>query len=167
MLAQLTNLTGGTVPAPTSYASIGWAVVTLVAIITGLNQALKLVDWFKEKPPAGEVRSEALEKFVLKSECAKHMEANTGEHQNLFSKIGGVERGASAKLADEMRTLRQERKEDAAVLQERLMSFEKSIGGLETATELQNQLLAEVRGGLARIAERMPTQTQSHNANDH
>jgi len=38
-------------PAPTSSELAAW-IVCLVAVVVGVNQVMKLIDWFKEKPPA-------------------------------------------------------------------------------------------------------------------
>jgi hypothetical protein len=64
----------------------------------GINQVIAIVRNFKDKPSAGEVRGESAEKFVTRSDFKEHVAATTKQHENLFSKLGGVERGAKAAL---------------------------------------------------------------------
>jgi hypothetical protein len=63
-----------------------------------INQVLKIVDRMKDKPAPGEVRAEAIDRFVHKSDFQKFKEDNLSEHKELFLKIGGVERSVTERL---------------------------------------------------------------------
>jgi hypothetical protein len=86
----------------------------------------------------------AMEKeFTTRREFETHVAANSQDHRDMFSKIGGVDRGATSKISSEV-----------SGIHTRINSIEKSVGGLETATELQNQRLAQMDTKLDRIIER-------------
>jgi hypothetical protein len=86
----------------------------------------------------------AMEKeFATKRELEKVEQANNQDHRDIFSKIGGVDRGATQKLSTEV-----------GAIHTRINSIEKSVGGLETATELQNQRLAQMDSKIDRLIER-------------
>jgi len=70
---------------------------------------LRLTDRLKSKPHPRDVQQEAAEKYVSKQECLlshsgfrtdlqNHIEWNRREHENLFSKIGGVDRGITNRI---------------------------------------------------------------------
>jgi hypothetical protein len=74
----MTN-TLSTLPDPNHFGSIGWFLVVLVAIVMGVNAVLKLIDRFKEKPPANETYQtlamcrqihSGVDDRLNKSECA-------------------------------------------------------------------------------------------------
>lgn len=85
-----------------------------------------------------------------KTEFSDHVSKNSSDHKDLWSKIGGVERGANERLVVELRGLRDERRDDATTLQSKLDVFQRSIGALEAATNLQNQALAQIQADLRR-----------------
>lgn len=97
----------------------------------------------------------AMEKeFTAKRDFENHLAENKREHENLFSKIGGVDRGAAQRLSDELKSLRQERKEDVSELHEKVNDVAKSVAGLEKETELQNQKMSSMDAKLDRLIER-------------
>lgn len=63
----------------------------------------------------------------------RHVEFNAGEHRDIFSKIGGVDRGSSQKISNEV-----------TAVHNRVNSLEKSVGGLETSAHLTHQRLASM-----------------------
>ncbi|MDE2099098.1 MAG: hypothetical protein KGL39_17725 [Patescibacteria group bacterium] len=87
-----------TLPDPSTQQAIGWLVVIIAAGATGMNAVLKLIDRFKDKPAPADVRTEAMERFALKSEFTLAMQRNEQEHRDLFARIGGVERGALSRM---------------------------------------------------------------------
>lgn len=87
---------------------LGWlGCLAFILWITRL--AVGLVNDLKGKPHPGEVQRESAEKFVHKAEFSTHLSNNTREHENLFSKIGGVERGARIELERRVQEIQTER----------------------------------------------------------
>ena len=97
----------------------------------------------------------AMEKeFTAKRDFELHVAENKKEHENLFSKIGGVDRGITQRFSEELKTLRVERKEDVGELHDKVNDVAKSVAGLEKETELQNQRMASMDAKLDRLIER-------------
>lgn len=141
-------------PNPYNFASIGWVVVILTCIIWGVRQALGLARDVKGKPTPGDVQYESVAKFATKEELAALSLNNDGVHKDIFSKIGGVERGANASTEKKLEELRHERREDMRVLHAEINEVGKKVAGLEKETELQNQSMARMDSKLDRLIER-------------
>ncbi|MEN6533045.1 MAG: hypothetical protein ABFD89_05240 [Bryobacteraceae bacterium] len=130
------NSISATVADSVPLAIASWLACLAIVLVIGLL-IVKVAREIRGKPAAGDVQAEAAEKFVTKKHCDKQQDLERMAHQELFSKIGGVERGAAAALQLEVRSLRDERRADAVVLQGKLSDFERQIGGLIKASELQ------------------------------
>lgn len=87
-------------PDPSSAASVGWLLLALAALLAAVNQGKKFFDNLKDKPSAGEVRHEAGTIYARQSELRDHVSQDFQEHSNLWSKIGGLERGLTKELKD-------------------------------------------------------------------
>lgn len=94
------------------------ACLTFVVML--VNGVMKLVDRVKGKPAAGDVAREAADKFTTKTEFRDHAEWNLNEHQNLFSKIGGVERGMNDRLDKKFTDLQESAHEGREKLHKRI-----------------------------------------------
>ena len=95
-------VTGASAP---SMLSIGVWAMCLAFFVMLINALLKLAQRVRgkaQKPPnaALEAALNAIERRVEaeQTEFEKHVEWNRREHENLFSKIGGVERGGLARM---------------------------------------------------------------------
>lgn len=143
----------GEIAVPTSVQIGGW-LFCLFALVGGMNQLLKLTDRMKEKPPAGEVRAEAAQKYMMRSECSAWMTQHQDVHKDLFKKVGGMERGWNDRISNEISQMRAEHDKSSTTIHTRLNEFERSIGKLESATELQNQSLAQIQTQLGRMSQR-------------
>ena len=88
---------------------------------------------------------EMVETLVTKTEFNKQSERNEATHRELFSKIGGVERGANGALEGKVMAIWNE-----------VGTQGKCIAGLEKETELQNQTLAAVQADIKLILGRLP-----------
>jgi len=86
-----------------------------------------------------------VESMVSKDDFREHVRQDQETHDQLFAKIGGMTRGADSKISSEI-----------TAVHVRVNAIEKSIGGLEMATNLQNQQLAQMDGKISRLLERMP-----------
>lgn len=67
-------------------------------VIGLINSGTKMVRGWKDRPAPGEVRAESVEKFLAKTEFQSHLEWNRREHENLFAKIGGMDRGITSRI---------------------------------------------------------------------
>ncbi len=56
---------------PGSYQSIGWILVSLFALVAGLNQVLRFYDRLKDKPAPADLKKAAAEKFVRREDCLR------------------------------------------------------------------------------------------------
>ena len=94
----------GQLPDPQSFASLGWVVVILVALITGTNQAIRLLNSLKDKPTPLEVRTETLAQYVSKEFCAAH-HAQIEERLSRIETEAGEFRGATREDLRELREM--------------------------------------------------------------
>lgn len=86
----------------------------------------------------------AMEKeFTTKREFELHVNHVQSEHDKIFSKIGGVERGAAASLENKIEVVRKD-----------LIHVGNQVSSLKAQTDLQNQQLARMDAKLDRIAEK-------------
>lgn len=145
-----------TMPDPNSYSSIGWLLVAVVALITGVNQVLKLVDRVKDKPAPSDLARDIATRFTTKEEFHTHVSLNTREHENLFKKVGGVERGAGEKLAEELQLLRQERRGDMENIQKEVNQISNNTAALQATNSLQNQRLTSIEQDIKLVLTRLP-----------
>jgi hypothetical protein len=65
-------------------ASVGANLATIIAVFSARGKQKREISWGFE--PAS------------KTEFEKHVEVNRREHENLFSKLGGMERGATTRM---------------------------------------------------------------------
>ena len=133
-------------PDPNHLASIGWALVAIASLAVIANNILRLTDRLKDKPAAGDVQREASATFVTKPAFESHVAVNHREHENLFSKIGGMERG-----------IRTELKSDFEKLSEALSDLSREVGGLKDVGEVRSQQMARLETKMDRLAERITT----------
>jgi hypothetical protein len=94
---------------------------------------------------------ELVESLVTKDEYNKHTERNEATHRDIFSKIGGVERGAASILDAKITGIWNEVGQQG-----------KSIASLQKETELQNQTLAAVQSDIKLILGRLPRNSNEH-----
>lgn len=92
----------GCAPAPASFAQLpsntppieiaAW-LGCLAFVVMLANGLIKLWRSLKDKPAPGEVRAESQRKFIGKETFAQAEAEHRKVHEQLFAKIGGVERG--------------------------------------------------------------------------
>ena len=96
------------------------------------------------KQPVNVTISEELHKiFAAKEVFEKHVAENREDHDKIFSKMGGVERGAASALEAKVEVVRKD-----------LIHIGNQVAGLKTQTDLQNQQLARMDSKLDRLAEK-------------
>ena len=141
MLAELTGL------------EIGGCIVAIVVgvsgLVIGIIGLLKKTEVKVEQPVSVTITEELHKIFAAKEAFETHVAENKKEHENFFTKIGGVERGAAANLAGRFDRISEE-----------LIEQGKDIAGLKKETEMQNQTLASVQSDIKLILGRLP---RNHN----
>lgn len=105
-MTNLINSVPATAGDSVPLAIASWLACLAIVLVIGLL-IVKVAREVRGRPMAGEVRSEALERYTQKAEFAEHVEWNRREHENLYSKIGGVERGSIARMDDISKEWRQ------------------------------------------------------------
>lgn len=131
-------------------ATVGVNVVTLV--VTLINRKQKREVNFAFEPASRE-------------EFDKHVEWNRREHENLFAKIGGVERGSNGRMAElnkEWHALVESKfvallgadNEARGKIHARINTIEKELGGVASGMTIQNQQLARIDSKLDRLSEK-------------
>ena len=153
-MTNIINAVAGSDSVPVGIAA--W-LACLTFVMGTLVLGIKMVKEFRGHPDASDVQAMVADRYVTRMQCEKGHDAMNETVKDLFSKIGGVERGAAAALNIEVRSLRQERKEDAAILQHRLSKFEEQIGGLVTSTTLQNNQLNRIDEKIDNIMRKQMT----------
>lgn len=116
---------------------ITWGVILVmttiaanIAVIFGTRQKQRREVSFEFEPASKEA-------------FATHVIENREAHEQIFSKIGGVERGAKSALEQQVEVVRKD-----------VMQCGRDISGLKVETQLQNQSLARVESKLDRLIER-------------
>lgn len=140
MLADVTNGVVAGFADPHAAQSIGWALIIVVSIVTGVNQVMKLVDRARGKELVQQpvtVREATI--YVRKEECmARH-----NESEKRFTQ---VER--------QIDDLRLERKKDTGDLHNRVTDVAREVSALAAETGVQTQRLASMDAKLDRLIER-------------
>lgn len=118
---------------------LGVWVLCFAVVINVLLSATRLWMLWGNKPEKRHVRIET----SVKTDLEKHIQFNREEHESLFRKIGGVERG-----------LRAEMKSDTEKLHEKVNAVGRDVSGLKTGQEIQTAHLSRVDSKLDRLLER-------------
>ena len=143
MLAELSGLEIGGVICGMVFGA-GALLISVVAVN-------KKQDVRVEQPVSVTITEELHKIFASKETFETHVAENKKEHDNFFSKIGGVERGAAANLAGRFDKISEDLTEQG-----------KDIAGLKKETEMQNQTLASVQSDIKLILGRLPRNTNEH-----
>lgn len=137
---------------------VGVLMMGLASLATAWNQIDSWLDRRKDKPAPAEVAQQARELYATKPELQKLetdfstlADHNRQEHDNLFRKLGGVERG-----------LRAEMKADVATLTTQLHELGLSVAGLAAETKTQNQNFVMLMARVDRSVDRELKQAESH-----
>jgi len=136
----------------TDAMQIGLWVIAATAVLQALGAALSIAKFFINRAEKREVSISP--EVVLRPDFDAHVAENRHAHENLFAKIGGRERGINAHLNNELKSLREESREESRALREEVNDVARKVSGLEAANTLQNQRLAEINAKLDRVIER-------------
>ena len=135
MLAELTGLeVGGLI------CAIAFGGGSLIIAVIALNKKQEV----RVEQPVSVTISEELHKvFAAKDAFESHVAENKNDHEKMFSKIGGVERGAAASIEQRVEIVRRD-----------LVAVGNQVAGIQSETKLQNQQLARMDAKLDRLAEK-------------
>jgi len=132
MLAQLSGLEIGSI-----ICAIVFGASTIVLALISIFKKTETV--ISPQPLIVAMQKE----FASKHEFDVHVAHNHGVHDQIFSKIGGVERGAASSLEMKVEVVRKD-----------LIHVGNQVSGLKAQTDLQNQQLARMDSKLDRLAEK-------------
>jgi hypothetical protein len=90
-----------------------------------------------------------------KKEFEKHQRENKDEHEKIFAKLGGVERGVENRLNAKLDAMQAESKTDREKLHFRINPIEGEICALREASETNTTRLVQMDGKIDRLIERM------------
>jgi len=141
---QLAGLLAEIGPAPL----IGGWVIGAVAFLQLVALGMQVLRW--NQAAKREVHPQPLEikdatEFLPRQLFDDHAEQNQREHEHLFARLGGLERG-----------LRAEMKQDTEGLHEKINSVGREVSEHSATLELQNQRLSQIDAKLDRLIERRP-----------
>lgn len=120
----MTNAIASTLPDPSSYVAIGWILVGIVAILTGLNQGMRFMSHFRERPIPADT-------YVTKVHC-------DATHAGLSHRLGQTE-CAVVSIREQISTaMTQLDEKDEA----RAVALHSRINGVEA---LVNQILGQLK----------------------
>lgn len=141
----------------------GWLAIAFF-VVALLNAALKLADRLKDKPAASEVRAEASDKFVAKSDYLAALAKNDQEHKDIWGKLGGMERGVGSRL-DALRSEMAANKD--AILEAGQERSDKITAASDaTATHIHDRIndvlsaVSELRGTVHQLAKDQAAKTK-------
>jgi uncharacterized membrane-anchored protein YhcB (DUF1043 family) len=123
-------------------ATIGLFVVALIALLK--KQEVKV-----DQP----LDVSLVETLATKADLKEHIIEDRTEHANLFSKIGGMDRGMAQKISNEV-----------TAIHARINLLDRSNGRLEATTELQNAQLKSLDDKLDAMPERVIATLKNTNA---
>ena len=131
---------------------LGLWVIAATALLQAAVAGLSIVKFFMHRSERREVTISP--DAVSRPDFEAHALENKHEHENLFAKLGGLERGINAHLNLELKSLREERREDVRGLHSELNDLARKVSGLDATNALQNQRLAEINAKLDRVIDR-------------
>lgn len=131
---------------------LGFWVISASAVLQALVGAISVARFFLNRAERRQVQIRA--DALTRPDFDAHVQENKHEHENLFAKLGGLERGLNARLNAELKVLRDERREDISALHQELNQVARNVSGLEATNMLQSQRLAEISAKLDRVIER-------------
>src|SRR5262249_33976434 len=122
----------------------GW-VIGAVAVLQFATLGMQLLRW--NQAARREVHPQPLEvkgatEFLPRQIFEEHAEQNQREHEHLFARLGGLDRG-----------LRAEMKQDTEGLHEKINHVGREVSEHSATLELQNQRLAQIDAKLDRLIE--------------
>ncbi len=143
------------------------AIGTVGALFFMVNSANKKQSVDFPQPVTITITEELHKVFAAKEEFQKHVAENREAHEKFDQELKADRANGQTHISQRQKTLFDQLERTAASLDNkleakhlentnRLNRMEKSIGGLETATTMQNQQLSGITATVNRILERLP-----------
>src|SRR5262252_8442133 len=107
---------------------LGLWVIAATAVLQALGAALSIAKFFINRAEKRQVSISP--EVVLRPDFDAHVAENRHAHENLFAKIGGLERGINAHLNNELKSLREESREESRALREEVNDVARKVSGL-------------------------------------
>ena len=109
------------------------ALCTLGAVIISIVALNRKQEVKVEQPVSITITEELHKVFANREAFNEHVADNKREHENIFSKIGGVERGLSAKIHGEMTAINEDRRRTLEQLNRRNERIMFALGKIAAA----------------------------------
>jgi len=116
---------------------------TICAVVVSIVALNKKQEVKVEQPVSITITEELHKVFASRETFDQHIQQNREDHEKIFSKIGGVERGAANVIEQRVEVVRRD-----------LVNVGQQVSGLQAETKLQNQQLARMDAKLDRLTER-------------
>ena len=91
---------------------------------------------------------------VDRKEFDKHVEENRNDHDKLFSRIGGVERGVEARLVSRIEKSEVEATESRRILHRDVAEIDRKVAGLSAKAETTETAIYNLDAKMDRLIER-------------
>lgn len=123
-----------------------WAIGAMFFLVA-INTVLQIIRYSQVRAEKREITPQPLEvrgtvEYLPKKAFEEHREQNQREHENMFSKMGGIERG-----------IRSEMKADLKPVSEKVDDMAREVSAHTATLELQNQMMAAMNNKLDRAIE--------------
>lgn len=133
-----------------TFRDIGLVVCVLMLILLVVAQVMQLVDRNKKQPREVTFAGEPVDR----KDFDAHVKRNQEEHDNLFKKLGGAERGIEERLRSEMRRTEEAAKESRKNLHEELTVVRENVAKLSANTETLDQRTVRIEEKLDEFIQR-------------
>lgn len=157
MLAEIQGAAGsagGGLPDPGHFASVGWVVIILAGLMVIARTAIGFWRDLTKRPGPEQREVKMMALAVERSVFESHVAKNDREHENIFSKLGGVDRGGQERMEKRIDELRKERGHDMEQLHGHLQAVGNKVSALDAMTAAQNTRLSAIDAKLDRLIER-------------
>lgn len=124
-------------------ASIGAWLACLFFLVALFNQLARARQNFQGVPTASDVQQEITKHFTPRNEFDRHTDENRRSHEHIYATVSAKER-----------SLREESRQGAGVLHEKINEVAIEIAGTKSAVVMQTQQIARVDAKIDRLIER-------------
>jgi hypothetical protein len=138
---------------PASFNLAGWLGCAAFAIWM-LLLILKLGDRIrgeKANPPNEQLGQSHQH---LRADFDKHENEDRREHENIFKKLGGIERGVEERLTAKLTLMANEDKASRGKMHDQITDLNAKVSALDERSDLINQRTVQIDGKIDRLIER-------------
>jgi hypothetical protein len=131
---------------------IGVWLIAGTAVLQAANAAIGVARFFTNRSERRQVTISP--GLVSRPEFETHVNEDRHEHEKLFARLGGMERGLHEQFNNELKAAREEGLADIRALHQEINEVARKVSGLEATNTIQSQRLAEISAKLDRVIER-------------